>query len=98
MEGDGDSEDIAIRVCADSFDKKKDGTPAPAVCAQLVGEAFDCGLSVAAESCADLRGLVDAVWVAYDQSEGWLPPTDMTMPCYEEIIAAWNSGCEPNML
>lgn len=98
MEADADSEDIVIRICADSFDKKKDGTPAPAVCPQLVGEALDCGLSVAADSCADLRSLVDAVWDAYDQSEGWLPPTDMTMPCYEEIIAAWNSGCEPNML
>jgi len=23
------------------------------------------------------------------------PPTDSTMPCYDEIVAAWDAGCRP---
>jgi len=93
-----DSEDSGTRVCAKSFDTKKDETSAPVECPQLVGEAFDCSLAVAAESCGDLRDLVEAVWETYDQSDGWRPPADMSMPCFVEIMAAWNGGCEPYML
>ena len=93
-----DGDEGIIPGCAFSFDKKADGTPAPAECPQLVGAAFDCALMAAAENCANLRYLVDAVWGAYDNAKGNQPPTDTSMPCHAEIIEAWDAGCEPNML
>jgi len=66
--------------------------PAPRVCVTLMTSLIECAIQVAGDSCDEMAHL----YQGYNSNpEGVGPPSDPTMPCYSELMATWDAGCEP---
>ncbi|GEM_PF-4333444 len=82
--------------CALSSKELNNGSPAPAECPMLMMPALQCAIDVAGRSCAEFSRFHTGIR-SFEPREGGGPPTDTTMPCYAEITALWDAGCEPYM-
>ncbi len=67
-----------------------DGSNRTDGCVDLVRAVIACVVDTAAASCEDTR----AFWLATYGSGRLEPPTDESMPCYAEVTASWDAGCD----
>jgi hypothetical protein len=67
------------------------GQDPPPLCVSLYVTALECGIAASSESCADFIDF-------YVGSRDNHPPTDPAMPCYTEVMALWDEGCDPSFV
>jgi hypothetical protein len=58
-------------------------------CRDIIATVLSCVVDTAGSSCED----VQTFWAATYGSGEREPPTDPAAPCYEEVRASWDAGC-----
>ena len=84
-----------VGSCAASFEELHySNGEAPEVCSTLMPVALECATMLGVQNCADMRAYFDGIIAGFTASTIG-PPQDPTIPCYEEVVALWDAGCEP---